>query len=72
MTLRTDRLAREHPWLISRDLVPEGGVLDPAEAHQVFRALSAARTPESLANIALGSVADHDRREPRRRPHRRR
>lgn len=58
MTLRTDRLARQHPWLISRDLVPEGAGLDPAEAHQVFRALSAARTPEGLANIVLGSVAD--------------
>ncbi len=58
MTLRTDRLAREHPWLISRDLVPAGSALDPTEAHQVFRALSAARTPESLANIVLGSVAD--------------
>jgi class 3 adenylate cyclase len=58
MTLRTDRLAREHPWLISRDLVPAGSGLDPGEAHQVFRALSAARTPESLANIVLGTVAD--------------
>jgi predicted ATPase/class 3 adenylate cyclase len=58
MTLRTERLAREHPWLISRDLVPAGLELDTTEAHQVFRALSAARTPESLANIVLGSVAD--------------
>jgi predicted ATPase/class 3 adenylate cyclase len=58
MTLRTDRLAREAPWLISRDLAPAGTGLDPAEAHQIFRALSAARTPESLANIVLGSVAD--------------
>ncbi|WP_199193916.1 AAA family ATPase [Mycobacterium sp. ITM-2016-00318] len=58
MTLRTDRLAREYPWLISRDLVPEGAAFDPAQAHQVFRTLSAARTPESLANIVLGSVAD--------------
>jgi predicted ATPase/class 3 adenylate cyclase len=58
MTLRTDRLAREHPWLISRDLVSADAGLDPGEAHQVFRALSAARTPESLANIVLGTVAD--------------
>ena len=58
MTLRTDRLAREHPWLISRDLVPAGTGIDAAGAHQVFRALSAARTPESLANIVLGSVAE--------------
>lgn len=58
MTLRTDRLAKEHPWLISRDLVPEGAGIDAAEAHHVFRALSAARTPERLANIVLGSVAD--------------
>ena len=58
MTLRTDRLARENPWLISRDLVPAGSGLDPGGAHQLFRALSAARTPESLANIVLGTVAD--------------
>jgi predicted ATPase/class 3 adenylate cyclase len=58
MTLRTDRLVREHPWLISHDLAPAGSGLDPTQAHQVFRALSAARTPEALANIALGSVAD--------------
>ena len=58
MTLRTDRLAREHPWLISRDLVPADSGIDPAQAHQVIRTLSAARTPENLANIVLGSVAD--------------
>ena len=58
MTLRTDRLAREHPWLISRDLVPAGSGIDPAEAHHVFRALSAARTPEGLAKIVLPTVAD--------------
>jgi len=58
MTLRTDRLAREHPWLISRDLVPAGSGIDPAEAHHVFRALSAARTQEGLAKIVLPTVAD--------------
>ena len=58
MTLRTDRLAREHPWLLTRDLVPEGAGIDAAEAHHVFRALSAARTQEGLAKIVLPTVAD--------------
>ena len=58
MTLRTDRLAGAHPWLLSRDLVPEGAGIDTAGAHHLFRALSAARTPDGLANIVLGTVAD--------------
>ena len=32
--------------------------IDPVGAHQLLRALSGARTPDSLANIILGSVAD--------------
>jgi predicted ATPase/class 3 adenylate cyclase len=59
LTLRTDRLARDHPWLLSRDLVQEGAAgLNPVGAHQLLRALSGARTPDGLANIILGSVAD--------------
>ena len=58
-TLRTDRLAREHPWLLSRDLVqPDSGGIDPGGAHQLVRTLAAARTPESLAQLALGAAAD--------------
>ncbi len=58
MTLRTDRLARDHPWLISRDLVPAGAGIDSVGAHHVMRALSAARTPDGLAKIVLGTVAN--------------
>jgi len=59
LTARTDWLAREHPWLLSRDLVQAGSAgIDPVGAHQLVRALSGARTPDSLANIVLGSVAD--------------
>ena len=58
MTVRTDWLAREHPWLISRDLVPTGSAVRPGRGSSSFRALSGARTPDSLANIVLGSVAD--------------
>lgn len=56
---RTDWLAREHPWLLSRDLVQTGSAgIDPVGAHELSRALSGARTQEGLANIILGSVAD--------------
>ena len=59
MAVRTDRLAREHPWLLSRDLVQAGSAgIDPVGAHQLLRALSGARTPDGLANIMLGAVAD--------------
>jgi class 3 adenylate cyclase len=58
-TVRTDRLARGHPWLLSRDLVQAGSAgIDPVGAHQLLRALSGAQTPEGLANIIMGSVAD--------------
>ena len=57
--VRTDWLAREHPWLLRRDLVQTGSAgIDPVGAHQLLHALSAARTPDGLANILLGSVAD--------------
>ncbi|MCV7408911.1 cyclase [Mycobacterium florentinum] len=55
--VRTDWLAREHPWLLRRDLTGSAGI-DPVGAHQLLHALSGARTPDSLANIILGSVAD--------------
>jgi predicted ATPase/class 3 adenylate cyclase len=56
---RTDWLAREHPWLLSRDLVQTGSAgIDPVGAHELSRALSGARSPDSLANIILGSIAD--------------
>lgn len=55
--VRTDWLARQHPWLLRRDLTGLGGI-DPVGAHQLLHALSKARTPDGLANIVLGSVAD--------------
>ncbi|WP_406816288.1 AAA family ATPase [Mycobacterium sp. M23085] len=57
-TVRTDRLAREHPWLLRRDLTTGSTGIDPVGAHQLVRALSGAANPEGLANIILGSVAE--------------
>ncbi len=58
MTVRTDRLAHAHPWLLSRDLVQDEATgFDPVRAHQLVRTLSAARTPDGLAGLALGTVA---------------
>jgi predicted ATPase/class 3 adenylate cyclase len=56
--VRTDWLAREHPWLLRRDLTTGSAGIDPVGAHQLLRALSGAQTPDGLANIILGSVAD--------------
>ncbi|MEE6139448.1 AAA family ATPase [Mycobacterium sp. 050128] len=56
--VRTDWLAREHPWLLRRDLKTDSAGIDPVGAHQLLHALSGARTPDVLANIVLGSVAD--------------
>lgn len=56
-TVRTNWLAREHPWLLRRDLTGSAGI-DPVGAHQLLHSLSGARTPDVLANIILGSVAD--------------
>ncbi|BDB43442.1 hypothetical protein Mkiyose1088_22530 [Mycobacterium kiyosense] len=56
--VRTDWLAREHPWLLRRDLKTDAAGIDPVGAHQLLHALSGARTPDGLANIILGSVAD--------------
>jgi class 3 adenylate cyclase len=56
--VRTDLLARENPWLLRRDLTTASAGIDPVGAHQLVHALSGARTPDALANIVLGSVAD--------------
>jgi predicted ATPase/class 3 adenylate cyclase len=56
--VRTDWLAREHPWLLRHDLKTDSAGIDPVGAHQLLHALSGARTPDGLANIILGSVAD--------------
>ncbi len=58
VAVRTDWLAREHPWLLRRDLKTGSAGIDPVGAHQLLRALSGAPTPDGLANIILGSVAD--------------
>ncbi|MCV7218971.1 AAA family ATPase [Mycobacterium crocinum] len=55
--VRTDKLARDHPWLLRRDLTGSAGI-DPVGAHQLLHSMSAARTADTLANIILGSVAD--------------
>jgi len=57
--VRAQRLEQAHPWLVSRDLVDAGSArIDPAGVHQVVRSLPAARTPDGLAKILLGTVAD--------------
>ncbi len=57
--VRADWLARQHPWLLRHDLVQTSSAgIDPVGAHQLLRALSGEPTPEGLANIFLGSVAD--------------
>ncbi|WKG06110.1 AAA family ATPase [Mycolicibacterium sp. HK-90] len=59
VAIRTDWLAQQHPWLLSRDLVHPGSVgIDPVGAHQLIRTLAGARTADGLARIILGSVAD--------------
>jgi class 3 adenylate cyclase len=59
LSARADWLAREHSFLLNRDLVGAGSAgIDPVGAHQLLRTLSGARSPESLASIVLGSVAD--------------
>ncbi|CDO09835.1 cyclase [Mycolicibacterium cosmeticum] len=57
-TLRVNRLARRHPWLLSRELVQPGARIDPVGAHHLVRTLAAARTPDSLAKLTLGAAAD--------------
>jgi predicted ATPase/class 3 adenylate cyclase len=59
MAVRAQRLARTHPWLVSRDLVEAGSAgIDAAGVHRVVHALPTARTPDGLAKILLGTVAD--------------
>lgn len=57
-SVRTDWLARENPWLLRRDLTTDSAGIDPVGAHQLLHALSGAQTPDGLANIVLGTVAD--------------
>jgi predicted ATPase/class 3 adenylate cyclase len=57
--VRTQRLARAHPWLLSRDLVQAGSAgIDPIGVHQVVRALSTAQSLGGLAEILLGTVVE--------------
>lgn len=59
VAVRTDWLAQQHSWLLSRDLVHPGSVgIDPVGAHRLLRTLSGARTADGVARIILGSVAD--------------
>lgn len=59
LAVRTDWLAKEHPWLLNRDLVQTGSPgIDPINAHQLVRTLSGARTLDKLAGVIVGTVAD--------------
>lgn len=58
MTLRADRLAREHPWLLSRHLADTGSGIDPVGARHLVRALSAAQTSDSLVALMVRTAAD--------------
>ena len=58
VTVRTDWLAREHPWLLRRDIVHPGATgIDSADAHQLLRTLSNARTEKDLDGVILSSAA---------------
>ncbi len=59
LTVRTDWLARKHPWLLGRELLQSttAGV-DPVVAHQLLRALSGAGSEEDVDRIIVQSVAD--------------
>jgi predicted ATPase/class 3 adenylate cyclase len=58
MAVRAQWLVRGHPWLVSRELVEVASGIDAVGVHQVVRALPTARTPDGLAKILLGTVAD--------------
>ena len=59
MVVRGEQLAREHPWLLSRDLVtPGSATVDPAEVDRLGQALTAATTVEGLVEVLLGAIAD--------------
>jgi predicted ATPase/class 3 adenylate cyclase len=58
MAVRSDKLEREHPWLL-RDLVrSDSAAVDPVGVHRLVQALPAAATLQGLAEILLGAVAD--------------
>lgn len=59
MAVRSDRLERAHPWLLSRDLVqPGSATVDSVGIHHLIQALPTAPTVDRLAEILLGAVAD--------------
>jgi predicted ATPase/class 3 adenylate cyclase len=59
MAVRSDRLERTYPWLLSRDLARSGnGTVDSVEVHRLIQALPAASTVQVLAEVLLGAVAD--------------
>lgn len=59
VSVRTDWLAREHPWLSGRGLAKtDAAGVDPVVAHQVLRSLSTARTEDDIDRIILQTVAD--------------
>ncbi|MCP9275473.1 AAA family ATPase [Mycolicibacterium arenosum] len=59
LAVRTDRLAQDNPWLLSRDLVSTDDIgVDTRSAHRLVRTLSAAHTADELAKLVLGTIAD--------------
>jgi predicted ATPase/class 3 adenylate cyclase len=62
LSVRTDWLAAQHPWLLGRELVrADRSGVDPVVAHHLLRALSAARTETDLHRIIAQSVVDTTR-----------
>jgi predicted ATPase/class 3 adenylate cyclase len=59
MVVRSDRLERTYPWLLSRGLVHAGSkAVDQAGIRRLIQTLPAASTLEGLAEVLLGTVAD--------------
>ena len=59
MVVRSDRLERTYPWLLSRELVHAGSkAVDQAGIRRLIQTLPAASTLEGLAEVLLGTVAD--------------
>jgi predicted ATPase/class 3 adenylate cyclase len=59
MAVRSDRLERTYPWLLSRDLArASAGTVDSVGVRRVIQALPAATTVQGLAEVLLGAVAD--------------
>ncbi len=68
--VRTDWLAREHPWLLRRDLKTDAAGIDPVGAHQAAARAVGRPDPGRLGQHHSGLGGGHDRCAPRPVPHR--